>query len=580
MIRERLLPARLLLLFFLLLTFPAVAQEAPEDPKDTASQDIDFQDIDFVDSVDVNVVNVEVFVTDKDDKPVTGLSRDDFEIFEDGRPVKISNFYAVADGVPSTTSDVIEALPPLAEEPRAQQEVALPESQRLYLILYFDNLFLKPFSRRRVMRDLRSFLATSITPEDRIMVITAERTLHVRQPFTTDLALVYEAMDEIETMSAFAVQDAAERQRVIKLVESSRTFLEAEGFVDFYAREISQFVDRSIGALKEMIAPLAGLEGRKALVYVSDGLPMTAGGDLYHLLDLRFGKTGSAGIRAKRYDARSRFRELVMSANANRVTFYTLEAAGLRSHASLSAEYGSSSTGGSMIDTDLTRDFNHQEPLQMMALDTGGLATINTNNISGALARMGEDFRSYYSLGYLSGHFGDGRAHTIDVRVKQKGLKVRHRKSYRDKTHESRLIEAVMAALRFGGGANPVELALDFGALKPSDKGAYLVPITVTVPFSRVTLLPRDGTHNGSLRLVVTVMDEEDAMSQPEVVPMPLTIPNDHVEAVRQQNVVYEAELRMRPGIHYVAVGLRDEISGEMAIVRRGIRVASEAGGR
>ena len=58
----------------------AAAQEAPST--------------DFYETVEVNVVNVEVYVTDKKGNPVTGLTRDDFEILEDGEPIEISNFYA------------------------------------------------------------------------------------------------------------------------------------------------------------------------------------------------------------------------------------------------------------------------------------------------------------------------------------------------------------------------------------------------------------------------------------------------------------------------------------------------------
>ena len=501
------------------------------------------------------------------------LQKDDFELLEDGRPVKVTNFYAVADGVPSKIAG-IDALPPQDGAPSDGRPPSVPEDQRLHLILYFDNLFLEPFSRRRVIGDVRRFLATELTPDDRVMVVTAERTLHVRQAFTDDLALIHEALDEIETMSGFAVQGEAERQRIMKLVDNADDFDEAERFIDFYAREVFQNVDRSIDAMKDMISPLAGLAGRKALVFVSDGLPMIAAADLYHLLDMRFGKTGPGGLRAQRYDARNRFRELVMSANANRVTFYALEAAGLRSHSSLSAENRSAAAGGSQIDADLTHDFNNQEPLQMLALDTGGLATLNTNNIAGALDRMGTDFRSYYSLGYSATHAGDGRAHKIEVRVKRKGLRVRHRTSYRDKTFESRLIEGVLAALRFGGGANSLDLRLDFGGVRPHDDDTFLVPIKVSVPFARVTLLPQEGRHVGNLRLVVVVMDEEGDTSPPEIVPMPLTVPDEHVAAVRKDDVVYSAELKMEKGLHYVAIGLRDESSGEIAIVRRGVRVA------
>src|SRR4051812_30743026 len=58
---------------------------SPADPAERST---------FFESVDVHVVNVEVYVADRDGKRVPGLSREDFELFEDGKPVKISNFYA------------------------------------------------------------------------------------------------------------------------------------------------------------------------------------------------------------------------------------------------------------------------------------------------------------------------------------------------------------------------------------------------------------------------------------------------------------------------------------------------------
>src|SRR5947209_2836247 len=48
--------------------------------------------------VDVSVVNVDVYVTDRQGKRVPGLAKNDFEMFEDGKPVAITNFYAVENG--------------------------------------------------------------------------------------------------------------------------------------------------------------------------------------------------------------------------------------------------------------------------------------------------------------------------------------------------------------------------------------------------------------------------------------------------------------------------------------------------
>ena len=51
-----------------------------------------------VESIEVRVTSVDVVVTDRDGKPVTGLTKDDFEILEDKRPQKITNFYEVRGG--------------------------------------------------------------------------------------------------------------------------------------------------------------------------------------------------------------------------------------------------------------------------------------------------------------------------------------------------------------------------------------------------------------------------------------------------------------------------------------------------
>jgi hypothetical protein len=48
----------------------------------------------FFDTVQVNLINVDVCVTDRAGRPVTGLQLEDFEVFEDGHSVKVTNFFA------------------------------------------------------------------------------------------------------------------------------------------------------------------------------------------------------------------------------------------------------------------------------------------------------------------------------------------------------------------------------------------------------------------------------------------------------------------------------------------------------
>ncbi len=560
-------------------TPPAAAADAGEADSGTAAGSADDQPggAVFFESLDVNVVNVDVYVTGKDGAAVAGLTADDFVVREDGIPMTVTNFYAVADGRPVAEGAGPEPIAAAAGErptpPRAAQPVPLPEDQRLHLILYFDNLQMRPFNRNKVARQVRGFLADRVRPEDRVMVVTFERSLHVRQPFTGDLRRVYDALGGIEKLTGYAVQGSSERDQLLHRLETTKELEAAEADVEFYAKSVYQDVTDSIDALGELIGSLGGLPGRKALLYVSDGLQMNAADDLFHLLDLRFGSQSNGKLLSMRYSTRNDFRELVARANANRVTFYTLDAEGLRGHSSLSAEHGASGGATSYAEIDFVRDSNLSEPLQMMALDTGGLAAFNTNNIEGALERMASDFGSFYSLGYVPPHNGDGRYHKIEVEVRAKGLEVRHRAGYRDKTLEARLAEGTLAALLHEAADDPIGLEVALGRGQPRGDGYYLVPLEVKIPIGKITLVPQGGVFRGQLRVVVGVLDGEGGTSPPEQTRVPLEIPAGEVETAKTKSFVYAAQLLMREGTHEVAVGVRDELAGETAFARQGTSV-------
>ncbi len=538
----------------------------------------------FFESVRVDVVNVDVYVTDSKGKRVTGLTADDFVVLEDGRPVEITNFYAVEGGQPTEPAPPVAPPEPVGDEPAEPRlkpgRLSLPEDQRLHVVLYFDNQFLRPFNRNRVAKKVREFLHSQIGPEDKVMLVTYDKELHRRHPFTSNMRAISSTLDEILTLTGSAVTTETERRGAIRRIERSRSLSEAWSHADFYAKSRYHELNLSIDALKKLVSSLAGLPGRKALLYVSDGLPMNAGEDIFYLIDEQFQTQSSGKLQANRYSARLRFRELIAQANANRVTFYTLEAAGLDFHSSLSAEQGGSSrvTGGSHIDVDFIRDTNHQTTLMMLARDTGGLATFNSNNITGALDRMAADFDSYYSLGYQPALREEGRYHKIEVKMKRRGLKVRHRNGYRDKTAETRVAEGTLAALFYGWERNPLGVELQStGAGQRQDNGNFLVPIKVRIPLGKVTLVPTDQMHHAQLHVSVAVIDEEGRVSSVQQTPVPINIPNAEVEIAKQQFFVYEASLLMRKGYQEVAVGVRDDFPGETSYVRLGVRAGESA---
>lgn len=572
--RAAAMPATILALalpFCTLTASPAPAQEIADEA--------------FFETLNVDVVNVEVFVSDDDGNPVTGLHRDDFLLFEDGKEVDVANFYAVEDGQPVIATP--PAGPPAGDAGPVRELPAItspgPAEQPLHLVVYVDNLFIEPFSRQRALRSTRAFLAEHLGPDDRVMVVTSERALHVRQTFTSDRALVHQALAEIDEMSGLGVQGGSERDRTARLIDDSGSYSEAFQLADFFAKETFADLGRSIDTLHELLDLLAGLPGRTAILHVSDGLPMVAAADLFLMVQSKYNKQAGAGAPTLQYDARHRFRQLAATANSRGTTFYTLEAAGLRSHRSLSAEHRSGFSG-SRIDIDLTRDFNRQEPLQLLATETGGRAAINTNNLDGFLDRVADDFRSYYSLGFTPPGAGDGRLHALEVKLRdRRDLTVRHRAAYRDRGPGDKFVDSVLATLRYGrqrdaGETSTLDVELELSTARATE-GLWAVPFQASVPFAEVTLLPRgtpDGvTHQGRLELVVVAIDEAGESSLPQRIPLPLAVPGEHLQAVLEERVIYGAELQMRTGVHYVAVGIRDALSGRTGIARRGLRLGS-----
>ncbi len=277
--------------------------------------------------------------------------------------------------------------------------------------------------------------------------------------------------------------------------------------------------------------------------------------------------------RALNYDTSRRFEALAAQANANRVVIYSVDASGLRPHGNADVTIAHSGRGGTIESTHVA---NLQDPLFLMANETGGQVIANTNMYQPMLERIGEDFRSYYSLGFVSQSVDSGRYHPIEVRLPgRKGLVVRHREGYRDKPAHQRMTESVQAALRFGVEQNPLGVSLEFGQRTREDQKLYAVPMTVRIPMSKLVFFPVEESHRSQLKLFISARSEGGETSAVESFPHPIAIPAEQMERALVSDYQLRHTLRMRPGRQLVAVGVRDEIAAVSSIVLQGLDVGS-----
>lgn len=562
----------------------ALAQEGPSETPRAV----------FEESVHVKVVNVQVFVRDGDGNPVTGLTRDDFILREQKDPVTITNFYEVEDRV--KVGDVPGLVPDdpeirFVDRPGLERRRrVVPEDERLHLVIYIDHMNIRPQNRNRVFRYVREFLRKDLTRDDRVMLLSYNRSVKVERDFTTDPQMIANALYDLEKHTGGRTQWDSDRADIIRDIgEEDRFYEYVQGRVRIYSQTIYNDMQFTLDGLKDTVVSLAGLPGRKAFMYVSDGLPMRAGADLWEALDQRGRSVDSLSynqnsyLDSLQYDSSRRFSDLVDTANANEVSFYTIVAAGPMGINSRDASMqGMAFT--SNIDS-VARDNVHSS-VMYMADETGGQYIVNTNNFRDGLNRIALDFTSYYSLGFQPGHAGTGRRYRLEVVLtpeakRRLGLKdrhVRHRLSYRDKSIDTEMTEGTLAALKLGYEKNDLDIALvKREEIRREEQGLYTVHVDVRVPIGEMTLVPVGtvGDHLLRARVWVQALASNGDISPPSVEPFELTIPPEDLERAKESYYTYTLPLIMKEGDQRLTIAVRDEVAGQTSFITRTLRVGA-----
>jgi VWFA-related protein len=521
----------------------------------------------FSESVDVQVVNVEIYVTDRNGKPVPGLKREDFELREDGKPVVLSNFYAV-DGSGAAGGD----LPPGAAAstsptPAATSPPPIPDEQRLYLALFVDERSLTVPARNRMLPLLKSFAASRLRPGDRVLVASYNGAVKVLQAPTADPAALSAALGGLTKGSAHGTERVVDRRRVLDELSlgstSERNALSQASTTYAAVRLLAQAefdeIRATAGALGQFVDSLAGLPGRKAVLLVSGGMSQRPGEALFEAWQNKYGRyssqVGASRSDAFRMDTGRIFQDLVEHANANRVTFYTLAVP--EDLSALPAD----NPGNNLLAPGLaaTESLDQTQPLQTLAGATGGLAAIEQPRF--LLDRLRTDLDSYYSLGYVPGHPPDGQKHRLAVTLRDRTLSARVREGYRARTGPEVTGSRTLSALLLGEGGNPFGVSLAIEGERPHGKGQFEVSLLVRLPMAKLTLVPQAGNHEGQVRIFVGARDTEGRMSDINEIVLPIRIADDKLRSVESQNVGTRVTLLLRPGRHTLAVGVRDELA-------------------
>ncbi|MGZ8852261.1 MAG: VWA domain-containing protein [Thermoanaerobaculia bacterium] len=524
----------------------------------------------LVENIDVRIINVDVVVTDKKGMVITGLNKDDFEIFENGVPKPISNFYAVEGGRPTEVEPPAPAPAPTSTaRPAAREE--LPDNLKRRIIFYIDNLSMAPFNRNRVFKSMKEFAKSTMRPGDEAMIATFNRSMKVRVPFTRDPVQIEQMLDSIAGESAMGTSNTSERKQVQDRIKDTDSYDEALASARAYAQSVEHDLRQSAESLNGLMTTLAGVEGKKVLVLASEGFPMQPGREVFQYIDevanqknWRFSGTILEGMS---FDSTSLIQSVARTANANGITMYTVHAAGLSGGNEMSAE-NASPTPVSVSQAIIT---NTTDSMRLMADMTGGLASIQTNNFAQAFRNIERDLSTYYSLGYRASTERVDRQRQLRVRVKNKNYVARSRQTFVEKSTFAEMNDKVIANLLYKTKQNDLKILVRLGSPVETDE-LYRVPLEIQIPMDSLTLLPQgDDQYVGGFDVYVAVANKDGDMSDVSRKTHQIRVPTPDLARSRGKYYAYSLDLLMEKGLNRISIGVVDNVTNVNGFAREQI---------
>jgi VWFA-related protein len=361
----------------------------------------------------VTRVEVSALVLDANEKPVTGLIADDFEVFENGVAQRVRSF------VPFTyTPDVLVMPDPVLEHsdqsgpPPSMPASNFYTSASRVFALILDDLHVD-VRRTQVTRAAARRLVEQLTPADLLLVVTtgsADSTGY----FTRDRRRARQMIDH------FMGQ---------RLLDKTMAGLRFSGH-DFEAERLDHY-ERMCATIRNVSLALREVSGRrKTVVLLSEGSSFGSG-----LSDMTVRMPTARGdARANVPTGASRvMNEVLAAAAAGNVAIYPLNPAGLDvPDADLIQVQGlRSRTPDTAYSAVLTEARQAKEMARDLAALTGGVSLVDSNDAPGGIDRAVRDASSHYVLGYEPETTPKPSEYRrIEVKVRRPGVRVLARRGY------------------------------------------------------------------------------------------------------------------------------------------------------
>ena len=541
--------------------------------------------------ISTTLIQIDVTVTDKDGKIVTGLKPEDFEVYENNQKQKITNFSFVnADrkaapaANPASKTDAKIALPPVPTR------VLRPEQVRRTYALVVDDLTLSFESTHFVRRALKKFVDEHMQDGDLVAIIRTGAGMGALQQFTSDRRQLYAAIEKVRwnpmgtgQVGTFAPIEATPLEIAKAAGDDSVTEeqLKDEKYAmeNFRNLQGNVFVSGTLGAIDYIVRGMQELPGRKSIMLFSDGFKL--------INKDRSGFSETSPIMES-------LRRVTEQANRASVVIYTMDARGLQPLGLTAADntrYMPIETIRQKMDDRRQQLRDTQDGLAYLAEQTGGFALLNNNDLNGGLQKALNEQNGYYLVGYVPDEetfdTKTRRFNKLSIKVKRPGLKVRYRSGFfgvsdEDKTQtvtggaagQQTAAQQLAAALTSPFAAPGINLRLNalFGN---SPQAGSFVRSFVHVDAKDLSFSSeQDGKRKATFDVLAMGFGENGVVVDQISNNYTMTVSEETYRRIQTDGFVYNFIFPIKKaGAYQLRIALRDSTSGKVGSANQFIEV-------
>lgn len=525
--------------------------------------------------ISTELVQTDVTVFDKQGRFVEGLKPEQFQLFVDGRLQTISFFERIAAGSASEEAQLAAARGKKSSLANAAPVNPLDRGRVIFFLV--DDLHLSPDGLLRTRKTIERFIDSEMGQNDKIAITSVTGQIGFLQQMTNDKAVLTKAVGKLKTsiqgsgdmesppmsdIQAFAIQVQNDREMLNffmeQLIRSGVPPLNAETSVRNRAKQILgqtyHFARNTLDTLARLARTSGQLPGRKLIFFISEGF----------ILNL----TES--------DMMARLRNITNASAQGGVVIYTMDARGLTTGSLDDARHAPAfDPQGRTVRATVSDVSSAQEPLQTLAANTGGRALLSSNQLNAGLTRALRETSVYYLLAWRppDEEQRGNKFRRIEVKVVGRPeLSVYVRRGYYDletkssskkerarepaaqtKTVAAQLLEALQSA--YPRQSLPTQL--DLAYVDTPGKG---ITLTASVQIDRqfIAFNHGDGKQSAIVDLSGLVLNEQGVTVSRFGDRLNINIPSDPSQ---RQDVFYEFQMELKPGLYQVRIAARDNKS-------------------